>query len=1057
MSWVPAPGFFLRTPLLPFDEWRTFAEGLRAPAAKDAELAGALTADRERARSWLRSLVARPEVREALFVASPSLDESLDVWLQAPDSDRGIKVERTLLRYLGRMCGRATPFGLFAGCAQGSFGSSTRLELRARDRNRRHTRLDIDYLFALCQALCGEPDLRERLRYRPNGSLYRAAGRLRYLEGSITGKDRAYHLVAVEPTEYIDAALELAREGAGRAELAAALAAQAEVELGEAREFVDELISSQLLVPDLQVRVTGPEPIHALIAQLESHPAARALAAVRDGLSEIDAQPVGVPPQRYREVAAHLRPLPAQAELARLFQVDMLTSGDGLSLGPKVAAELQRAVGLLHRTTPPVDMLRDFRKDFVARYEAAEVPLVEVLDEESGIGFLRSNAPTAETSPLLEGLAFPNPDRGVDITWATREQRLLAKLTDAAAHNRREIVLDDADVDMLTAPQLPPLPDSFSAIASIVAESAAAIDEGRFLVRLVSISGPSSVNLIGRFCHCAPELEARVREEIGVEERLRPDAIYAEVVHLPEGRTGNLVLRPVLRAWEIPFLGASGAPGDQQIPIHDLLVSVVRDRIVLRSRRLGREVIPRLSSAHHYSSPLNLGIYRFLCMLQMQHVAVALTWNWGVFDSAPFLPRVVCGRTVLALARWRLDAKRLQALDGDAAARWWAVQELRHELGLPRFVGVEYADQRLPIDLDHVLSVDTFVQWAKERDEAVLTELLFDQLPVHGPEGRFVHDLIVPFRRAEAPASVEVLPAGTAEPAIERRVVPGGDWLYVKLYAGAATVDRLLRELVAPLVREGKASGAIEDWFFIRYADPDWHLRLRIRGETARLRDEIEPALWPRVRELIASGVLWKAQLDTYHREVERYGGPIGMRLCEQIFAADSDAVLAILEALEDGAGGDARWQLALRGIDALLDDVGLDLDGKLELLRELRAGFGREFAVDASFEKQLGDRFRKQRSALEVLLHAGEDHPLWPGLAALARRSARLAPIGVELRKADADGRLRTPLPALAGSLVHMHANRMLRAAARANELVLYDFLTRLYEGRRARRRRGM
>jgi hypothetical protein len=35
------------------------------------------------------------------------------------------------------------------------------------------------------------------------------------------------------------------------------------------------------------------------------------------------------------------------------------------------------------------------------------------------------------------------------------------------------------------------------------------------------------------------------------------------------------------------------------------------------------------------------------------------------------------------------------------------------------------------------------------------------------------------------------------------------------------------------------------------------------------------------------------------------------------------------------------------------------------------------------------------------------------------------------------------------------MHANRLLRASARANELVLYDFLLRLYEGRRARRKR--
>jgi len=37
----------------------------------------------------------------------------------------------------------------------------------------------------------------------------------------------------------------------------------------------------------------------------------------------------------------------------------------------------------------------------------------------------------------------------------------------------------------------------------------------------------------------------------------------------------------------------------------------------------------------------------------------------------------------------------------------------------------------------------------------------------------------------------------------------------------------------------------------------------------------------------------------------------------------------------------------------------------------------------------------------------------------------------------------------------MHMHVNRMARAAARAQELVLYDFLARLYEGQAARARK--
>ena len=56
------------------------------------------------------------------------------------------------------------------------------------------------------------------------------------------------------------------------------------------------------------------------------------------------------------------------------------------------------------------------------------------------------------------------------------------------------------------------------------------------------------------------------------------------------------------------------------------------------------------------------------------------------------------------------------------------------------------------------------------------------------------------------------------------------------------------------------------------------------------------------------------------------------------------------------------------------------------------------------------------------------------------------------ELRRTARLGRLEMDF---AGSLLHMHANRILRSNARAQELVLYDFLARLYESQAARARK--
>jgi hypothetical protein len=101
-------------------------------------------------------------------------------------------------------------------------------------------------------------------------------------------------------------------------------------------------------------------------------------------------------------------------------------------------------------------------------------------------------------------------------------------------------------------------------------------------------------------------------------------------------------------------------PAERQIPVTDLLVSVVGEEIVLRSPRLGRRVIPRLTSAHNYHP--SQGIYRFLGALQAHGAAGELGWDWGPLGEAPFLPRVVTGRLVLSRARWNLGREELRAL-----------------------------------------------------------------------------------------------------------------------------------------------------------------------------------------------------------------------------------------------------------------------------------------------------------------------------------------------------------------------------------------------------------
>jgi thiopeptide-type bacteriocin biosynthesis protein len=1081
-------GFFaVRTPLLPFDELEAFGDGLEAADAADTadtaaggdpeRLAAALARDRERLRGRLRELLERPEIAEAVFLASPSLADGLAGWQADPASKKGRRAECALVRYFLRMTARATPFGLFAGCSVGRLGGSTRLRLAPRAAYRRHTRLDMDYLFALAEDLGRDPALRAELLYRPNSSLYRGAGRWRYAEARLDGKARSYHLVAIEATEYLDVTLERAAAGARAADLAAALAADPEISPAEAAGFVAELIDSQVLVSDLSPPVSGREAIHDLVAQLSAAPAGRAVAGAldraRSELGALDAAGLGAPPARYRELAGRIGELPTAVELSRLFQVDMVKPGDGLALGEDLLGELRRGVEILHRLAgrPRQDSFDRFRKDFTDRYgDGCWVPLVEVLDEEVGIGFQRSETAHAEASPLLHGIVLPAaPDETASPT--TGGARFLTrKLEEALSRGEREMALEPKDLERLAegtegAGEPYPLPDALQVMATVAAASEEDAAAGRFRLFWRGASGPSGARLLGRFCHADPELAEQVARHLAREEETQPDALFAEVVHLPQGRIGNILARPLLRAYEIPFLGRSGAPAERQIPVTDLRVTVAGARILLRSERLGRQVVPRLTSAHNFVTG-SLGLYRFLCALQSQGISAGLGWSWGALESAAFLPRVSTGRLVLARARWRMSEEEIKSLAGvDGGARFAAVARWRRARNLPRWVALAEGDNELVIDLDNALVLDAWLDLLEQRKEAVLFELFPapEELCARGPEGRFLHELVVPFvraGRAEAARELVAAPARPREAPVPRSFPPGSEWLYSKLYAGTSSVDALLREVAAPVAREALAAGACDGWFFIRYSDPQWHLRLRFHGDPARLHAEVLPALERAAAAELAGGRLWRFQLDTYDREVERYGGPAGIALAERLFHLDSEAVLEILEMIEGDEGADARWRLALLGTDLLLADLGLDAAEKAALLARLSDSFRREHAPDAAAAKglrlQLDQKFRAERQSLEALLDpaGAAASPLAPGIEVLVLRSRRNGPVVAELRRLAAEGRLTLSIPELAASFVHMHVNRMIRAAARAHELILYDLLARIYQSRAARAR---
>jgi thiopeptide-type bacteriocin biosynthesis protein len=1012
---TPSGFFVMRAPLLPMEE----LDRLRADA------------------QYWQVLAERPEVREALHLASPGLLQRLAEG--KPDD----KVAASVTAYLVRMCTRATPFGLFAGCSLGSIGDTTALTVDGPDGTTRHSRPDTEVLAALVERLLNDASTRPAMAVEPNSSRYHAGGAMRIIESRSRDGRRTHHLVLIEDDAPLRCAMDAATGGRSVEEVADAVQAETGVEAAEARDYVDALIGARVLTPVAEPAVTGPEPLAHVLASL-SGPGLAATSAALDRVSgeltKLDTAGLGNPPAAYDGVANSLLELAGGGDSARLIQVDLHRAGSGLTLGKDAVQQLAIGVDLLHRLSSHGDdpALSRFKADFAARYEDREVPLMEALDEEMGIGYDRSPHPAADESSLLAGMDLG----GVagNYAFTARDATLLDLLMRARESGAGHLELDAATVARLVTATPLPLPDALAVFASV-------LDDG---IEIQSASGPSGAELLGRFCHGDRRLHDAVRSHLRAEEAKAPGVVFAEIIHLPEGRVGNVLARPVLRDHELVLLGRSGAPAGRQISVDELTVRLDGDRVVLYSSRLDAEVRPRLTTAHN-PAWRGFGVYRFLAALQNDGVAAGLGWDWGALSSAPTLPRVTAGKLVLARARWRLCADEIKSITGsDPISGWAALSDAR---ALPSELLITDGDNRLYVDTASPALVATAAKVLRGRSAAVIEEVLASAVAT-GPQGRFAHEVIVPFLRAGEPATA---PRPWRAPAARRSFAPGSEWLYLKAYTGTASADRILTDSVGPVIAKLRDVGTLDRWFFLRYADPDHHLRFRLHGDPTALREHALPALTDALAPHLGDGTAWKVSTDTYDREVERYGGDAGIDIAEQIHAADSDAVLEVLGMLDGGyfdeGAPDARWKLCLYATDRLLADAGLDMQQRRDWAKAGVAGYRPEYPNATNLDPGIGHRWRGERADVTALLDDSSEHPYEPARRALRRRSERMAPLFAELAGRSSRGELTQPYDALLHSFSHLNAVRLLRSAARTHELILLSFLDRHYASQIARR----
>ena len=732
------PNFILRTPLFPIDFLKPFTQKRITPIKQ------------------LKSLCSIPIIKEALFLASPDLYFEIQKWLkdEITNKKESEKIQYAVMRYLLRMSTRSTPFGLFAGFSIGSVEEKTKIELLNQMFYKRHTRLDMNYLCALAQDIARHKDIKDKIKYFPNSSIYTIGDQIRYVEYKYINSKRIHHIVAVDNSEYLQKVLSKASDGAYLKTLAELLTDE-EISFEEAREFIEELIDSQLLVNELEPAITGSEFIDKVISVIENlnnknlpENIFQVIKQTKNELIEIDNNKIGTTITNYNKIADSLKTLDTKYELKFLFQTDMVKPALNCTLDKAVVNDVLSGISVLNKLSiaPSKTNLTQFRDSFFERYKQKEVPLLEALDTEVGVGYLQ-NISGGDISPLVDDLNLPpQPNFATDIKWSKINSFLNNKYIDAITNQKDEIEITDKELQDFEE-KWDDLPNTFSTMIRLLNNTKSGNQKGKIYIS--SVGGSSAANLLGRFCHADESTFKYVKQITAKEEEINPEVIYAEIIHLPESRTGNILLRPVLRKFEIPYLAKSSAHGEFQIKPGDIMVSVRRNRIVLRSKKLDKKIIPRLSSAHNYSFNA-LPVYQFLCDLQAQGLRGGVFFGWGpLANEYKFLPRVVYKNLILSFAEWNIkkdDIQQFLKIKEDSKL-YESFHKWRDTNKIPVEVALSDSDNELYLNLENILCIKTLLSLVKNRQNFKLTEFLFDRdnAVVKGVEGSFTNEVVISF------------------------------------------------------------------------------------------------------------------------------------------------------------------------------------------------------------------------------------------------------------------------------------------------------------------------
>lgn len=199
---------------------------------------------------------------------------------------------------------------------------------------------------------------------------------------------------------------------------------------------------------------------------------------------------------------------------------------------------------------------------------------------------------------------------------------------------------------------------------------------------------------------------------------------------------------------------------------------------------------------------------------------------------------------------------------------------------------------------------------------------------------------------------------------IKKTLFPIEECVYLKLYINPNSLSEIPIIQVHKFISKLRKHEIFSHYFFIRYTDPDYHIRLRFFYKPNTKSSQIYFFIDSILRYLRMSNSFHKITIDTYDREVERYTSS-KMFNVEYLFFLESEFLINNLLKIENK---NKLFNESLKVFNLYVNLFELDITEKITFITTFKDAYEAEFNYQKNQKKVIANSFRIYRTEIEEI-----------------------------------------------------------------------------------------